>query len=79
MSLTATESREAVRHNGKFEGCAPYVPFFWSAALDGGADRDDGRVYGFDITADDRALFPELKGRRTVRLYETNDGFVLEV
>lgn len=79
MPCTETESREAVRHPGKFEGCAPYVPYFWSVYLEGCADRDDGSVLGFDVTADDKALFPELKKRRTVRLMETDSGFVVEV
>lgn len=68
-----------VSRPGKFEGCAPYVPFYWDVYLTGGADRDNGKVLGFDVTADDRALFPELKGRRTVRLVETDQGFIEEV
>ncbi len=67
-----------IRSNGKFEGEAVYVPYFWDAFLNGMADRDNGRVLGFDLTADDKAMFPELKGRRTVRLYERDDGFVCE-
>ena len=74
------ECLDAVGHPGKFEGCAPYVPFYWEIYLDGGADRDDGRVLGFDITAEDRAMFPELGARRrTVKLFETDQGFVCEV
>jgi hypothetical protein len=69
-----------IRRPGKFEGERLYVPYFWDAYLSGFADRDDGRVLGFDITADDRALFPELgKRRRTVKLFQRDDGFVVEV
>jgi hypothetical protein len=64
---------------GKFEGEMVYVPYFWEAYLNGCADRDDGRVLGFDVTAEDKAMFPELKGRRTVRLMERDDGFVVQV
>jgi hypothetical protein len=74
----ALASREACRHPGKFQGCAPYVAFYWDAYLDGGADRDDGDTLGFNVTAADRVLFPELRGRRAVRLRETSDGFVVE-
>jgi hypothetical protein len=74
----AVRSREDVKHPGKFESCAPYVPYFWEMYMTGGADRDDGNTLGFDINAEDRALFPELRGRRTVRLYETESGFVVE-
>lgn len=75
----AQSYRERVAHPGKFEGCAAYVPYYWDVFMDGGADRDNGRVLGFDVTAEDKALFPELKRRRTVRLTETSDGFVCEV
>lgn len=74
-----SECESDVSRPGKFEGCASYVPYFWSIYLDGGADRDDGTVLGFDVSADDKKIFPELKRRRTVRLMETDSGFVIEV
>jgi len=64
---------------GKFEGERTYVPYFWNAFMNGGADRDDGKVLGFDVTAEDKKLFPALKKRRTVRLVETDSGFVQEI
>lgn len=64
--------------SGMFEGEMVYVPYFWEAYLNGMADRDDGHVLGFDLTAEDKAMFPELKGRRTVRLVQRDDGFVCE-
>lgn len=63
---------------GKFEGEMLYVPHFYDIALNGFADRDDGRTWGFDITKEDKAEFPELKDRHTVKLYVNNDGFVME-
>lgn len=73
------EYKDQVSHPGKFEGEAPYVPYFWDAYLNGCADRDDGKILGFDVTAEDRQLFPELAGRHAVRLVETDQGFVQEV
>jgi hypothetical protein len=67
-----------IRSPGKFEGEMIYVPYFWDAYLNGNADRDDGNVIGFDIDANDKAQFPELKKRRTVKLYQRDDGFVVE-
>ena len=65
---------------GKFECERIYVPYFWDAYLNGMADRDDGALLGFDITAEDRAEFPEIpKRKRTVRLLQRDDGFVCEV
>ena len=64
---------------GKFEGEMLYVPFFWEAYLDGGADRDNGKVLGFDVSAEDKREFPELRKRRTVKLIERDDGFVVEI
>ena len=64
---------------GKVEGERVYVPYFWEAYLNGCADRDDGKVLGFDITAEDRQAFPELGRKRTVRLIQDDQGFVREV
>lgn len=68
-----------VEEPGKFEGQCRYVPYYWALGLQGMADRDDGRVFGFDISLEDRTRFPELKKRRTVRLLERDDGFVVEL
>lgn len=76
--MTRRECEELVKGPGQFEGEAVYVPYFWDAYLNGGADRDDGKILGFDVTSEDKALFPELKGRRTVKLYQRDDGFVCE-
>ena len=78
-TMNRDECEELVKGPGQFEGEAVYVPFYWEVYLDGGADRDDGRVLGFDVTDDDKALFPELKRRRTVKLVQRDDGFVCEV
>jgi hypothetical protein len=76
---TTSEYEEAVKHPGKFEGEAAYVPYFWDLYMEGGADRDYGDRLGFDIHDVDKLLFPELKHRRTVELRETDLGFVVEV
>ncbi len=69
-----------IRRLGKFEGNAVYVPHFWDIAINGFADNRDGSLYSFDVKDGDRAMFPELNGRRTVKLLEIDvDGFVLEV
>lgn len=71
--------KEMVSGPGKFEGEASYVPYFWELYLEGCADGDDGEVLRFEVTKDDRRIFPELKGRRSVRLFESSEGFVVEV
>ena len=68
-----------IRTLGQFEGEMVYVPHFWDAYLNGGANRDDGKSLWFDVTAEDKVKFPELKRRRTVKLYQRNDGFVCEI
>jgi hypothetical protein len=73
------ECSAVVSGPGKFEQCARYVPYYWDIFLNGGADRDNGRILGFDITRADRLAFPELKRRRTVKLIEDDQGFVCEV
>jgi hypothetical protein len=73
------DDRGIIRSPGKFEGEMLYVPYFWDAFLNGCADRDDGKVLGFDVTVDDKKEFPELKRRRTVKILEDSNGFVVEV
>jgi len=68
-----------ITNPGKFEGEQSYVPYFYECFLNGCADRDDGRILGFDVSAEDKALFPALRRRRTVKLIETDQGFVCEV
>lgn len=70
---------QIVSRPGKFEGEARYVPYFWEFYLEGFAENDDGTVLTFKVTKEDRRLFPELKGRRSVRLFESAEGFVSEV
>jgi hypothetical protein len=72
------EYRAQVSGPGKFEGEAPYVPYFWDAYLNGAADDDTNGILTFNVTDEDRALFPELADRDAVYLYEDDNGFVGE-
>ena len=71
---------DSVRHPGKFEGLAPYVPYFWEGFLDGTADYADeqGGILAFAVSEEDRQIFPVLGRRRTVYLYERGDGSMAE-
>ena len=67
-----------IRSPGCFEGEMIYVPHFWEIFLNGFADRDNGNVLGFDVTPEDKIEFPELRKRRTVKLYQRDNGFICE-
>jgi len=71
--------RGMISSPGKFESEMLYVPYFWNLGLEGSADRDNGKIFGFDISPEEKFVFPELRGRRTVKLYERDDGFVVEL
>jgi hypothetical protein len=73
------EFEEDVKGPGKFEGEARYVPYYWSVFLEGFADRDDGKILSFNVSAEDKENFPELKRRKVIKLYEREDGFVVEI
>ena len=63
---------------GKFEGEPDYVENYWSAALSGFADMDDGYRFGFVIGGSDAFEYPELRkdlGRALVLQVDDN-GFV---
>lgn len=68
-----------IKTPGKFEGEMLYVPFYWEIFLDGFADRDNGKILSFDVTKEDKLMFPELAKRKTVKLYQRDDGFVGEI
>lgn len=76
--------RESVKCPGKFEGEQAYVPYFYEqgisgfADLEGGDCQEGGAWMKFRVTAEDRLLFPELKGRQWVTLWEDSQGFVTE-
>ena len=76
--MTRKEYEQVIKHPGKFEGQPVYVPYFWEVYLDGRADHDDDTVLSFNVIAEDKAIFPELKRRKTVRLMEDSQGFVIE-
>jgi hypothetical protein len=65
-----------IRSPGKFEGEMLYAPYFWDCYLNGCADDDDGEVLTFIIGPDDVAIFPELSDRKSLRLWECDQGFV---
>ena len=73
------DANSVIHRLGQFEGEMIYVPYFWEIYLDGGADRDDGEVLGFDLTAEDKLQFPELGRKRTIKLSQTDQGFVIEL
>ena len=62
---------------GKFQGEAAYVPYFYDQTGEGEFAKNGDEI--FRVDAEDRDIFPELKGRKTVRLHYRDDGFVVEV
>lgn len=70
---------EEVSQPGKFEGCAPHVPYFWQLFLEGMAGEDEGDTVVFTVEPEDKELFPELQLGERVVLEEDNVGFVSEI
>ena len=78
METTIKDYEEMVKGPGKFGGEARYVPYYWGMYLAGFADGDDGRVLSFRVTREDKGIFPELKRRKAIKLYQSSDGFIME-
>jgi hypothetical protein len=76
---TREDYEDIVRRPGKFEGEQAYVPYFWELGCSGFADEDVDGVWVFNVSTEDKENFPELKKRKRVKLYEREDGFVIEV
>lgn len=78
--LTVQDFERMVKRPGKFAHEARYIPYFYHQD---GSDYEQFK-YGksvscFKVNPEDKAMFPELKQRKVVKLVETNDGFVCEV
>lgn len=80
------DSDNRIRSPGKFEGKPRWVPYFRDKGLEGFADldlpeSDEGHVplWGFIVTEDDVALYPELAGVYAVSVEESDTGFVYSV
>ena len=79
LKTYAVTHHGVIKTPGKFEGEMVYVPFYWDIFLDGFVDRDDGKILSFDVTKEDKIMFPELVKRKTVKLCQRDDGFVCEI
>ena len=80
LKMYDVDSRGIIRSPGQFEGEKIYLPAFWDVFLSGFFDFERGPVMGWYITPEDRAEFPEIsKRKRTVKLVQRNDGFIVEV
>ena len=65
---------------GKFEGEPSFAPTYWNNALEGFADDDDGKVFTFRITLEEKLADPVLRAfmgrKRLLHLSEDEQGFV---
>ena len=80
--MTTREDYEAmVKGPGKFEGEPPWTPYFYDAYLNGDGElsgcEEWNWVSSFDITDEDRAIFPELETHSRFSFYETTEGFII--
>lgn len=67
---------DAIAEPGKFEGEPLFVPYFYRCGLDGHGDYDENNNWVFEITDDDRGLFPDLADSTQITIIETESGFV---
>ena len=76
------DETDTITSPSKFEGEHLSIAYFWDCALEGDAVTVwDGVtvIHFFPITPSDLELFPDLKDRYGVALYETESGFVNSV
>lgn len=69
--------KEMTTRPGKFQGEKPYVPYFYEIGMNGFANEDDGG-WSFDVKPEDVTIFPELRGKRKVKIDVSDNGFVFE-
>ena len=76
MEMYDVNEQGVIKSPGKFEGEMLYVPYFWDLGLEGDYDFDEDGVFGFEISTEDIAQFPELAGVKVLLLEESDTGFV---
>ena len=77
-----TDTNDVITSPGKFEGEHLSIAYFWECAMEGDTITAwDGTtpIFFFPITTSDLELFPDLKDRYGLALYETESGFVNSV
>jgi len=75
---TVAQMTELCAHPGQFEACEPWVPYFWSASLDGDGDTiwlpNDAEGALFDAFAGEQEAFG---CKRYVAVAQDSQGFVI--
>ena len=66
---------------GKFEGEPQYTPYYWNMVLHGAADETIGPIERwtydiFEVTEDDKDIFPELENVKVISVTSDEFGFV---
>lgn len=77
----AVDSHGLITTPGKFEREWIFAPYFWSAGMEGFADEDIDGVWFFDVSEEDRRLFPEIDAIAgiecaVISISENDQGFV---
>jgi hypothetical protein len=68
---------EETHHPGKFEGEPAYTPYFYEMMMNGVGEQTSSGDDRFRVSAEDRDIFPELKGKKSVTIHIRDDGFVI--
>jgi hypothetical protein len=77
---TYTVVEDRIVSSWKYTGQRLYVPFLWDRAEEGWADAEaDNGDPLFVTLPEDLKEFPELSGRKMIRLHEDDEGRVTEV
>ena len=66
-------------HPGRFEGEPFYIAYFYDRMMNGDGEMRGPEYHPYtvlDVSATERAAFPELRGRRSINLGESDQGFV---
>ena len=75
---TIAQMTELCSRPGQFEACEPWVPYFWSASLDGDGETlwfaDEIEAYVFDTTVEEQEAFG---CKNYVAVAQDSQGFVI--
>jgi hypothetical protein len=79
LEMYDVDAQGIIRNPGKFEGEMLYVPYFWDLYMNGCATNEtEDSILIFVVEPEDAEAFPELEDKEQVRLWEQDQGFVVE-
>lgn len=79
LRLFAIDENDIITTDGPFKGQPLYIAYYWFYYVTGYTEDKTDDIVTFFVRGEDRAQFPQLMERSTVRLKQLLEGKIVEV